>query len=80
MNKILSITSLIVGIIGIALYSFPSAEFLCGIGGLILASLAKEENTSKLIEGVRSWGRNIAWINIIWVCLCFCAEWLYILF
>jgi hypothetical protein len=69
MKKILSIASLIVGIIGLGVSFKPVIEIICGIGGLILAIIAKDKNAGMIIDGIRSWGRNLAWINIIWVCL-----------
>lgn len=69
MKKILSITSLAIGIIGLGVFFMPVLEIICGIGGLILAIIAKDENAGIIIDGIRHWGRNIAWLNIIWVCL-----------
>lgn len=69
MKKILSIASLVVGIIGLGVFFKPVFELICGVGGLMLANFAKDKNASMVIDGIRSWGRNFAWINIIWVCL-----------
>lgn len=69
MKKILSIASLVLGVVGLGVFFKPVIEILCGIGGLILAIMGKDENAGMVMDGIRHWGRNIAWLNIIWVCL-----------
>jgi hypothetical protein len=69
MKKVFSIASLVVGVIGLGLYFKPIPEIICGIGGLILSILGKDKNADRAMNVIRSWGRNVAWVNIIWVCL-----------
>ena len=69
MKKIFAISSLVIGIIGLGVFLKPVIELLCGFGGLILSILAKGDKSSKIINGIRSWGNYLAWINIIWVCI-----------
>lgn len=69
MKRILSIVSLAIGIIGLGVFFKPVLEIVCGIGGLILAKMAKDEKAGMIIDGIRHWGERIAWLNIIWVCL-----------
>lgn len=69
MKKFFSVASLVVGVIGLGVFFNPVIEIICGVGGLILAIVGKDENLGRVMEGIRYWGRNIAWINIIWVCL-----------
>lgn len=69
MKTILSIASLIVGIIGIGVFSNPPLEITLGFGGLILSLLAKSDKLGKFVSGIRSWGNYLAWLNIIWVCI-----------
>lgn len=69
MKKIFSILSLCVGIIGLGLFLKPVLEIICGISGLVFAFLGKDKEAGVIMEGICYWGRNIAWINIIWVCL-----------
>lgn len=69
MKNILSIASLVVGIIGISVFLNPVLEIICGGGGLLLTIFAKDKNASMVISGIRSWGQYLAWLNIFWVCL-----------
>ncbi len=69
MKKFFPVASLVVGIIGLGVFFKPVIEIICGVGGLILAIAGKDESLGRVMEGIRYWGRNIAWINIIWVCL-----------
>lgn len=69
MKKILAIASLVVGIIGLGVFFNPVLEISCGIGGLILALIAKDKDAGMVIDGIRHCGSYIAWINIIWVCI-----------
>lgn len=66
---VLSILSLGVGIFGLTVFYKPPIEIGCGGGGLLLALLAKNKRTGKVISWIRSWGFYLAWINIIWVCV-----------
>ena len=69
MMKVFSIASLVVGVIGLGVFFEPVLEIICGVGGLVLSILGKDKNAGMVMDGIRSWGRNIAWLNIIWVCL-----------
>ena len=69
MKKFLSIASLVIGIAGLSVFLEPVVEIICGVVGLCLALFAKDPNAGHIIDGIRYWGRNIAWINIAWVCL-----------
>lgn len=69
MKKYLSIASLAVGIIGLGVFFKPVLEIICGIGGLMLAIIAKDKKAGMIIDGIRHWGKCIAWLNIIWVCI-----------
>ena len=69
MKKYLSIASLAIGIIGLGVFFKPVLVVICGIGGFILAIMAKDENAGMIIDGIRHWGKYIAWLNIIWVCI-----------
>lgn len=69
MKKVFSIVSLLVGVIGLGVFLKPVIEIFCGIVGLILAILGKDKNAGMVMDGINHWGRNIAWLNIIWVCL-----------
>ena len=69
MKKVFSIASLVVGVIGLGVFFKPVLEIICGIGGLVLSILGKDENAGMVMDGIRSWGRNIAWLNIICACL-----------
>ena len=69
MKKVSSIASLVVGVIGLGVFFEPVLEIICGVGGLVLSILGKDKNAGMVMDGIRSWGRNIAWLNIIWVCL-----------
>ena len=67
MKKVFSIASLVVGVIGLGVFFEPVLEIICGVGGLVLSILGKDKNAGMVMDGIRSWGRNIAWLNIIWV-------------
>ena len=69
MKIVFSIASLVVGVIGLGMFFKPVLKIIRGIGGLVVSILGKDENTGMVIDGIRSWGRNVAWLNIIWVCL-----------
>ena len=69
MKKVFSIASLVVGVIGLGVFFEPVLEIICGVGGLVLSILGKDKNAGMVMDGIRSWGRNVAWLNIIWVCL-----------
>ena len=69
MKKVFSIASLVVGVIGLGVFFEPVLEIICGVGGLVLSILGKDKNAGMVMAGIRSWGRNVAWLNIIWVCL-----------
>lgn len=69
MKKVFSFASLVVGVIGLGVFFKPVLKIICGIGGLVVSILGKDENTGMVIDGIRSWGRNVACLNIIWVCL-----------
>ena len=69
MKKVFSIASLVVGVIGLGVFFEPVLEIICGVGGLVLSILGKDKNAGMVMDGIRSWGRNVAWVNIIWVCL-----------
>ena len=69
MKKFFPVASLVVGIIGLGVFFKPVIEIICGVGGLILAIACRDESLGRVMDGIRYWGRNIAWINIIWVCL-----------
>ena len=69
MKKVFSIASLVVGVIGLGVFFEPVLEIICGVGGLVLSILGKDKNAGMVMDGSRSWGRNVAWLNIIWVCL-----------
>lgn len=69
MKKVFSIVSLVVGVIGLGVFFEPVLEIICGVGGLVLSILGKDKNAGMVMDGIRSWGRNVAWLNIIWVCL-----------
>ena len=74
MKKFFSISSLCVGIIGLGLFFKPVLEIICGVSGLVFAILGKDKDAGVFMDGIRYWGRNIAWINIIWVCLEFALQ------
>ena len=65
MKKVFSIASLVVGVIGLGVFFEPVLEIICGVGGLVLSILGKDKNAGMVMDGIRSWGRNIAWLNII---------------
>ena len=44
MKKEFSIASLIVGVLGLGVFFKPVLEIICGIGGLVLSILGKDEN------------------------------------
>lgn len=67
MKTVFSISSLVIGLIGLGVFFNPVYEIVCGVGGLILSLLAKSKETGKTIRFIRSWGNYLAWINIIWV-------------
>ena len=69
MKKVFSIASLVVGVIGLGVFFEPVLEIICGVGGLVLSILGKDKNAGMVMDGIRSWGRNVALLNIIWVCL-----------
>ena len=69
MKIVFSIASLVVGVIGLGVFFEPVLEIICGVGGLVLSILGKDKNAGMVMDGIRSWGRNVAWLNIIWVCL-----------
>ena len=69
MKKVFSIASLVVGVIGLGVFFEPVLEIICGVGGLVLSILGKDKNAGMVMDGIRSWGRNVAWLNIIWVFL-----------
>lgn len=69
MKKIFSFASLAVGILGLGMFLRPVIEIICGVGGLLLSILGKESDAGMFVRAVRRLGRDIAWINIIWVCL-----------
>ena len=69
MKKVFSIASLVVGVIGLGVFFEPVLEIICGVGGLVLSILGKDKNAGMVMDGIRSWGRNVAWLNISWVCL-----------
>jgi len=69
MNKVLSIASLVVGMIGLGVFFKPVIEIICGVVGLVLAIFAKDPEAGHVIDGIRHWGLNFAWVNIIWVCI-----------
>lgn len=75
-TNILSIASLVIGIIGLTVFFQPALEIICGIGGLVLAIMGKTPDESKLIYGIRSCGHSFAIINIGWVCLEFALKFL----
>ena len=59
MKNILSIASLVVGIIGISVFLNPVLEIICGGGGLVLTIFAKDKNANMVISGIRSWGQYL---------------------
>ncbi len=69
LKKIFSIASLVVGIIGLGLFFKPVLEICCGIGGLILAILGRDKDAGTIMSAICDWGRNVAWLNIIWACI-----------
>ena len=69
MKKVFSIASLVVGVIGLGVFFEPVLEIICGVGGLVLSILGKDKNAGMVMDGIRSWGRTVAWLHIIWVCL-----------
>ena len=60
MKKVFSIASLVVGVIGLGLFFKPVLEIICGVGGLVLSILGKDKNAGMVMDGIRSWGRNVA--------------------
>ena len=59
MKIVFSIASLVVGVIGLGVFFKPVLKIICGIGGLVVSILGKDENTGMVIDGIRSWGRNV---------------------
>ena len=74
MKKVLSVVSVIIGIIGLFFFFKPVPEIACGVVGLITAILAKDKEAGMVIDAIRSCGLYLAWINIIWVCLEFALS------
>lgn len=74
MKKFCAILSLIIGLIGLGVFSKPVIEIICGVGGLILALVAKNPDAGSAIKAIRNWGSYLAWINILWVCLEFVLK------
>lgn len=69
MKNFFAIISLVLGVVGLGVFFNPILEIICGIGGLIFAILAKNKDAGMVMNGIRYWGRNIAWLNIFWVCV-----------
>lgn len=74
MKTVLSIASLVIGVVGLGVFARPVIEIICGVGGLTLAYFAKDPEAGAVIRGVRSWGNSLAWVNILWVCLEFALK------
>ena len=53
MKKVFSIASLVVGVIGLGVFFKPVLEIICGIGGLVLSILGKDENTRRCLHSQR---------------------------
>lgn len=68
-KKILAIASLIIGIVGLGVFQKPVLEIICGVGGLVLAILAKDKEESYAFRLIRNWGSYFAGLNIVWVCI-----------
>lgn len=69
LKTLFSYGSIIIGIVGLGLFFAPVPEICCGVGGLLLSILGKDNNASWFTAAVRKYGNYAAWLNIVWVCI-----------